>query len=60
MTYQKALTEAGYNHSLNYLEKVVDKSNIIQDTHKRKRSRQVIWFNPPYSSNVKTNIEALP
>ena len=56
LTYQKALTEAGYNHSLNYLEKVVDKSNITQDTHKRKRSRQVIWFNPPYSSNIKTNI----
>ena len=56
LTYQKALTEAGYNHSLNYMEKVVDKSNITQDTHKRKRSRQVIWFNPPYSSNVKTNI----
>ena len=23
---------------------------------KRKRYRQVIWFNPPYSANVKTNI----
>ncbi len=27
-----------------------------QSTSKRKRHRKVIWFNPPYSKNVKTNI----
>ena len=24
---------------------------------KRKRSRSILWFNPPFSSNVKTNID---
>ncbi|KAL9988993.1 hypothetical protein ACROYT_G003495 [Oculina patagonica] len=26
------------------------------DTDKRKRQRNIIWFNPPYSKNVQTNI----
>ena len=25
--------------------------------NKRKRRRAIIWFNPPYSANVKTNID---
>ena len=24
---------------------------------RRKRRREIIWFNPPYSMNVKTNID---
>ena len=27
-----------------------------RNNEKRKRKRKIIWFNPPYSKNVKTNI----
>ena len=54
--YQIALTEAGYSHKLTYREKVVEEPNDSQESHSRRRRRKVIWFNPPYSANVKTNI----
>ena len=44
--YQKALTDAGYTHDSEH-----NKSN-----HKRKRKRRIVWFNPPFSKNVATNI----
>ena len=48
--YEKALTEGGYkNVSLIYR----DKKDIKQ---KRKRSRNIIWFNPPFNKNVSTNV----
>ena len=45
--YQDALHRAGYEHKLKF-EKPV--------TYKRKRNRKIIWFNPPFSKNVSTNI----
>ena len=48
--YQKALQESGYSYRLHYTH------NPPQTTKKRSRHRNVIWFNPPYSSNVRTNI----
>ena len=51
--YQKALDEAGYHHKLNYREPMVEET---QGPAKRRRCRQVVWFNPPFSANVKTNI----
>ena len=45
--YQDALHRAGYEHKLKF-EKPV--------THKRNRNRKIIWFNPPFSKNVSTNI----
>ena len=47
--YQDALHKAGYNSKLVY-------ENGPKHTDKRKRHRNVLWFNPPYSQNVKTNI----
>ena len=48
--YEKALTETGYkNVSLIY----TDKKDIKQ---KRKRSRNIIWFNPSFNKNVSTNV----
>ena len=47
--YQDALHKAGYNSKLVY-------ENGPEHTDKRKRHRNVLWFNPPYSQNVKTNI----
>ena len=49
--YQKALEEAGYTDTLTY-DPNINKTN----KPKRKRSRRIIWYNPPYSKNVATNI----
>lgn len=46
--YQEALQRSGYNYQLNF--------NPQPPKPKRNRNRNVIWFNPPYSSNVATNI----
>ena len=45
--YQAELQRAGYKHKLEYNE---------QQAPKRKRRRKIIWFNPPYSMDLKTNI----
>ena len=49
--HQKAFNYSGYNHQLTF--------NDSQTAHpsKCKRHRNVSWFNPPYSMNVKTNID---
>ena len=46
--YEKALKEAGYKCNLTYQEPVKSK--------KRKRYRKVIYFNPPFSISVRTNV----
>ena len=47
--YNKALKESGYKESIMFDEKG-------DSVPKRKRARNIIWYNPPYSMNVKTNI----
>jgi hypothetical protein len=49
--YETALKNSGYDHQLEFID---DNPNLPRV--KKKRSRKVIWFNPPYSSNVITNI----
>ena len=46
--YQKALKDSGYDHELAY--------NPQPRKSNRQRSRNVIWFNPPFNANVSTNI----
>ena len=46
--YQEELDRAGYSHKLEYQEEL--------PKGKRKRNRQIIWFNPPYSRSLKTNV----
>ena len=49
-SYQKALTESGYDHELTY--------NPPQEKalkNKRKRTRNITWYNSPFNSNVRTN-----
>ena len=46
--YESALKSSGFNYSMKFEAPV---ENAI-----RNRNRKVIWFNPPYSLNVKTNI----
>ena len=54
--FQQALKEAGYLHKLNYNEPVEDEMIVSGRGKSRKRCRQVVWFNPPFSANVKTNV----
>ena len=46
--YQDGLTKAGYDEKLEYIKP--------KESKKRRRCKKVIWFNPPYSTNVRTNI----
>ena len=45
--YQTELKRAGYDYKLEYKE---------YEEPKKKRQRKIIWFNPPYSMNLKTNV----
>ena len=49
--YQEALEKSGYNHQLKYQKSI---NNKKQETKQRKR--KIIWFNPPYSTNVSTKV----
>ena len=51
--YQEALNKSGYNYKLKY-EPPLDTS----EKKKRSRKRIITWFNPPFASNVRTNIGA--
>ena len=46
--YESALKSSGFNNSMKFEAPV--------ENARRNRNRKVIWFNPPYSLNVKTNI----
>ena len=46
--YQEALKKSGYSYNLHY--------NPQPTQQNRRRSRNITWYNPPYSSNVKTDI----
>ena len=48
--YEDALTSSGHITTLTY-------SNNKSSTRQRgNRQRNIIWYNPPYNKNVKTNI----
>ena len=46
--YQEALKNSGHTHELKY--------QPPQPRGRRNRARNIIWYNPPYSKKVKTNI----
>ena len=48
--YQQALDKSGFKHKLKFEPPAPEKPK------KRYRKKEVIWFNPPFSLNVKTNI----
>ena len=48
---QEALKKSGYDYKLKY------QKNTSTINSKQQRKRNIIWFNPPYSMNVATNIE---
>ena len=47
--YERALKTSGYNETLDY----VDKSN--ENNNKRKRKRNIVWYNPPFNKSLKTD-----
>ena len=49
--YEQCLSNCGYKQKLNYRDPT--SPNIIT---KRKRQRNILWFNSPYSKTVKTKI----
>ena len=51
--YNHALHESNFKEILQFTIPA-PKNNDENQKHKRKRN--IIWFNPPYSKNVKTNI----
>ena len=48
--YQDTLKKSGYTEILAY------STNKENKNAKRNRQRKIIWFNPPFSSNVHTNV----
>ena len=48
--YREALKSCGYEEDLVYT------NNDTTQTHRRNRKRNIIWFNPPYTKSVETNI----
>ena len=50
-TYMDALTKSGYKYQLEFNPEAAKKSQ-----NARNRGRQITWFNPPYSQNVKTKV----
>ena len=51
--YREALKRSGFRDELTYVELKISGE---RNNEKRKRKRKIIWFNPPYSKNVKTNV----
>ena len=55
--YEDALKRSG--HTTNFTYMTNDNSTPQQSTpshHRKNRQRKIIWFNPPYSRNVQTNV----
>ena len=47
--YQEALDKSGYHHKLSF---TLSQASRPQNT----RRRNILWFNPPFSKNVATNV----
>ncbi len=48
--YNEALKRSGFREKLEYIEPQ------LQRTHRRRRTRRVTWYNPPYNMEVSTPI----
>ena len=53
-TNEQALHNSGFNEELKYKNKDSKEQTWNEETGKRRR--MIIWFNPPFSLSVKTNI----
>ena len=52
--YEQRLASCGYNEKLTYQKK--GENNENNKNIEKNRKRNIIWFNPPYSKSLKTNI----
>ena len=52
--YKEALQNSGFTPDLIYTPKPI--SNNSNNEVKKKRKRKIIWFNPPFSKSVESNI----
>ena len=52
--YQDTLKKSGFQNKLSYQQNSIQNNNEYQE--KKNRKRNLIWYNSPYSINVKTNI----
>ena len=52
--YEEALRKSGFNKKLIYTKNNIN--NLQKKEEKRRRKHNIIWFNSPFSANVKTNI----
>ena len=50
--YQKALNDSGYSHHLEFSPPTAQPFNSAR----RNNHRDIIWYNPPFSKNVATNV----
>ena len=50
LDYEEALKKCGYKAKLQYIQPNLQQNNT------RRRTRKIIWFNPSFSLNVKTNV----
>ena len=51
--YRDALKASGLNQPIEYTS---NSPQCSRDQQRRKRSRKIIWFNPPFSQSVSTNV----
>ena len=51
--FQEAITKSGYNYTLKFDP---PKEATPSKRKNRSRKRNILWFNPPYNSSVKTNV----
>ena len=54
LTYKKALNNGGFTEMFSNIKP--GDQNITNREAKRKRKRKIIWYNPPLSLNVNTNV----
>ena len=56
--YQTALEISGFDGTMIYNDQSehIENVNIKEENQARKRKRTIIWYNPPYSMNMKTNV----
>jgi len=61
--YNRALKDSGYKETIQFnndsdIQDASNKEEQAEHRRKRKknRKRRIIWFNPPYSCNVKSNV----
>ena len=52
--YNDALSTAGYSTNVQFNDPSIPSDSSVKK--KRRRTRNIIWFNPPYNGNVKTNL----